>query len=168
MLAATRKAKVVTDDSETYARQATEALQAAMALQETLAVMATSVQQANQQYAFDHDWQVAITQIGITEVQLPVRHVLHATAMLNMAVMVDQSDLAMVASNASVTPQESEMLAKVRRLSPENRDEVIRIVDEMLDREDMRRLVREAFEISSKSFARYWGPKGNANPKKSL
>jgi hypothetical protein len=93
---------------------------------------------------------------------------LQDSALQNAIVSANQANATIKEGEFSITQQEHEMLAKARKLSPEGRDKVIETIDEMLDREDMRRLVREAFEISTSSFARYWGPKSDANPKKSI
>jgi hypothetical protein len=68
----------------------------------------------------------------------------------------------------AVTDEERDLISKIRLLSSRSRGELAEVLDAMLDRDDTRRLVEEAFEISSDSFARYWGPRSDAIPKKSL
>lgn len=54
--------------------------------------------------------------------------------------------------------EDFKMLAKVRRLPPTERAEHAEFLDTLVDQAEHRRLVREAFEISKRSLARFWGP----------
>ncbi|HEY6322151.1 MAG TPA: hypothetical protein VJA16_11395 [Thermoanaerobaculia bacterium] len=60
------------------------------------------------------------------------------------------------------------LLAKINSLSPEKREELTNIINDMLDRDDTRRLVAEAFELSARSLARSWGSDNDDAPQESL
>lgn len=59
------------------------------------------------------------------------------------------------------------MLAKIRRLPPQERAEHDAFLDSLTERVEMhRRHVREAFELSSRSLARAWGITDDDGPNK--
>lgn len=57
--------------------------------------------------------------------------------------------------------EDFQMLAKLKALSTENKAQVKKLVAELYEEErqerEHRRLVREAFELTKRSLARYWG-----------
>lgn len=77
-------------------------------------------------------------------------------------------NLKLFAAYNMVTPlyRESRMLTKIRSLPPRRREELNEIVDDMLARECHRKLVREAFDISTRSLARDWGADDDKEPDK--
>ncbi len=62
------------------------------------------------------------------------------------------------------------MLAKLKTLSDESKGQVRNLIAELYEaeqrereREEHRRLVREAFELTKRSLARYWGAEDDAD-----
>jgi hypothetical protein len=127
MPAATRRASTVSEDFDTYARQAPDALQAAMVgVQQASAPIATYAQQANQLYALEHDWQALITEIQTTE--LPFRQLLQDAK---------QIAVTMITSESYVTQQD--LLAKICKLSSESMRELDEFIEDLLDKDENRR-----------------------------
>ena len=54
------------------------------------------------------------------------------------------------------SPRAADMLAKIRQLPAERQAELDEKIEEMLAREHDKKLLREAFELSAPSLARYW------------
>lgn len=67
------------------------------------------------------------------------------------------SEAATTATHITTRFRESVMLAKIRSLPHAERAEHEEFLDTLLDKAEHRRLVREAFEITKRSLARYWG-----------